>query len=146
MSADKVCAFVRSQTLKRDQRGRDTLITKSHRRSIDNAPIGYDVLISSLVRKCNARERATFHKAIPGSLRTANAKVHLKLLDCVAMTFSKPAALLGGIGEGREHNFRRLRIAAVDNKCAVNNRLVFHDEVPIAKRNKLSTCLSIHGI
>ena len=123
---DQVGSFLCWQKLNRNQRRRDVLGAQAHRRRRDNAFVEHNVLIASLVGQRDALKRGVVNETIPGSLGASDSKIHLKLLDVVAFTFGKPAALLGRVGESREHALNCLRIAALDDECAVDHRLLFH--------------------
>src|ERR1700733_4706696 len=91
MCANEVSSFVRRQELDRDQRGRDAITTEGHRRSSDNAPVGHDVLMTPLVRNCDALERGAFLETIPESLGASDAKIHLELLNFMMIAPGEPA-------------------------------------------------------
>jgi len=59
-------------------------------------------------------------------LFSANSKVQLVKLDIVALTFNKPAALPGWVGEGGENALRRRGITAFDNERIVDYGPFFH--------------------
>src|SRR5258708_21963012 len=88
--------------------------------------VGHNVLISAVVRqRCSRKWRALF-ETIPGAFDASGSKIHLKLLYFVAVTFAKPKALLGRVGESGEQAFGRCAITALDNECAVGNGSILH--------------------
>jgi hypothetical protein len=56
----------------------------------------------------------------------SNSKIHLEVLDFVVVTFNKPAALLGRVGESAIDAFSRGGIAAFEDERAVDYGSLFH--------------------
>jgi hypothetical protein len=63
----------------------------------------------------------------------SNSKVHLVLLDVMAVTFSKPAAFLRRVGKGGEYALRRGPVIALNYERAVDYGLLFHVLLPSIK-------------
>src|SRR5258708_7361267 len=59
----------------------------------------------------------------------ADAKVLLKDLNVLILALGDPAAFPGGVGECREHAFRRHRIVSFNDKCVVNCSWLFHGSI-----------------
>ena len=120
MGADEVGPCSRRQELHRGQRRRDALRTHGHSSGKYYTTVGHNVLISSVVRTRDPLQRGAFFEAKTGTFFASNAKVQLKVLDFVAVSFSKPAAFPGWVGECGEYLFRRGGIAALNDERSVD--------------------------
>jgi hypothetical protein len=81
------------------ERGRDALGGEGHGVGEDDAAAGEQVQIAGFVGPDESLRRAVCREEAGGFL-AADAEVECIVLDVVMLAFGKPAAFLGGVGEG----------------------------------------------
>ena len=112
MGEEKAGSSGRGQEFDGAERGGDAFAGQGHGGGEDYTAVGDQIKVMSIVGAGESFHGAVCEAKI-GAFVAAYAEVHFVMLDVVVIAFDKPAAFLGGVGEGGVK-----RVRAGRGRCA----------------------------